>query len=179
VQLLQASDFSGPIFTKDGLPGTFPLHDAHTDSPGQADIVFSCRWEDAKNVNGTPGLLATEGKTGLGTHGSLSRYDLHNTLVGAGPDLRVGWEDPDPSGNIDVAPTILHLLGLKQTAGSDGRVLSEALAGAAKPAEQPVTQKVEATQKLENGATWTQFIQTATFEGKTYFDEGNAASTKP
>jgi arylsulfatase A-like enzyme len=176
VQLLQASDFSGPIFTRNALPGTFPLHDAHIDSAGEADVVFSFRWNDGVNKQGTPGLIDSEVRVGAGTHGSLSKFDLHNTLVGAGPDIRVGYRDTFPSGNIDVAPTLLDLLGLKQTAGTDGRILAEALVDSAAPQEKPVTQKVEATQKLENGATWTQHLQTTTYAGKTYFDEGNAAS---
>lgn len=174
VKLLQASDFSGPIFCRTALPGTFPLKDAHLDSPYAADIVFAFRWSTNKNGNGTPGLIVAEGKEGKGMHGSLSPFDLHNTLVAGGPDIRSGYRDEFPSGNIDVAPTILHLLGLKQTAGTDGRILAEALADTPLPEEKPVTKRVEATQTLENGSTWKQYLQTTTFAGKTYFDEGNS-----
>jgi arylsulfatase A-like enzyme len=174
VELLQASDFSGPIFTKAALPGTFALKDAHIDSPYAADIVFAFRWSIDKNKNGTPGLIVAEGREGLGMHGSLSPFDTHNTLVAGGPDIREGYRDEFPSGNIDVAPTILHLLGLKQTAGSDGRILSEALADTPLPEEKPVTKHLEATRNLENGAAWKQYLETTTFAGKTYFDEGNS-----
>ena len=176
VELLQASDFAGAIFTRDALPGTFPLHDAHLDSPGAADIVFSFRWSDGINVLGIPGLIVAEGKAGAGTHGTLSRFDVRNTLVAAGPDIRAGYRDELPSGNIDVAPTILRLLGLEQPGGSDGRVLTEALAGTPLPAEKPVTMRREATRKSQSGTVWKSYMQTTTFAGKTYLDEGNASA---
>jgi len=56
------------------------------------------------------------------------RFDLHNTLVAAGPDFRKGVVDPLPSGNTDIAPTVLWILGIQPAAPMDGRVLTEALA---------------------------------------------------
>jgi hypothetical protein len=61
-------------------------------------------------------------------HGSISPYDLRNTLVMQGPDLRSGWRSSVPVGNIDLCPTLTHLLGLANGTSMDGRVLSEALA---------------------------------------------------
>jgi arylsulfatase A-like enzyme len=176
VALLQASDFAGPIFTRSALPGTFPLHDAHIDSPGAADIVFSSRWSDGLNAHGIPGLMVAENKAGSGMHGSLSRFDVHNTLVAAGPDIRAGYRDEFPSGNIDVAPTILRLLSLEPPGGSDGRVLTEAFAGTSPPTEKPLTKRLEATRESESGGVWKSYLQTTTFAGKTYFDEGNASA---
>jgi arylsulfatase A-like enzyme len=168
VDLLQQSDFAGPIFTRDARPGTFALSSVHIDSPGVADIVFSFRWSGGTNAQGIPGLMVAEGKTGAGMHGALSKFDIHNTLVAGGPDLRAGYRDEFPTGNIDVAPTILRLLQLTSPDGVDGRVLTEALAGSADPQEKPVANRVEAT----HGA-WRQYLQTTSFAGKTYFDEGN------
>jgi arylsulfatase A-like enzyme len=183
VQLLQASDFCGPIFTRAGLPGTFPLQQAHIDSPEEADIVYSFRWSAEANSNGTPGLITSDSnnKAGLGLHGALSPFDLHNTCVAAGPDIRAGYRNTNPSGNIDVAPTILHLLGLKQTAGSgsDGRVLAEAFADSELPTEQPVAKEVSVTQDLGGGLTWKQTLQTTEFGGKAYVDQGTAEAMGP
>jgi arylsulfatase A-like enzyme len=64
-----------------------------------------------------------------GSHGSTSRFCIHNTLLAAGPDIRVGFRDELPSGNVDVAPTILHLLGVQPEKPFDGRILTEALLG--------------------------------------------------
>lgn len=181
VSQLQKADFAGPIFTREALPGTFPLHDVHLDSPESPDIVYSYRWSDGKSANGTPGVLVAEGPAGpasgkaigLGTHGSFSRFDVRNTLVAGGPDIRAGYKNENPTGNIDVAPTLLHLLGFSEDAAKcDGRVLTEALAGTDLPTEKPVTKRLEAT----NGQGWTQYLKTSTFLGKTYFDEGNAVT---
>ena len=134
-------------------------------------------WRDAKNPYDTPGLIYGEAKRpGGGTHGTLSKYCVHNTLVAAGPDIRAGFRNEMPTGNIDVVPTLLHLLGLQQPGGSDGRVLAEALAGSQAPVEKPVTQRREVTRTLSGGKTWKQYLQTTTYAGKTYFDEGNAAA---
>jgi arylsulfatase A-like enzyme len=178
VDLLQASDFAGPIFTRDALPGTFPLADAHLDSPFAADIVFSFRWSAGVNANGIPGLIVAEGKAGVGMHGSLGKFDIHNTLVAGGPDIRAGYRDENPTGNIDVGATVLHLLGIAHPDGADGRVLIEAMANAPLPEEKPVTKRVEATRTLADGTVWKQYLQVSTFEGKSYFDEGNAEAKK-
>ncbi len=183
VTLLQTSDFAGPIFTREALPGTFPLHLAHLDSPGSPDIVFSFRWRDAANAHGTHGLINAEGPTGNGTHGTLSRYDVRNTLIAAGPDIRSGFRNEFPTGNIDVAPTILHLLGLTQPGGSDGRLLTEALVSMSPPDGQPIPRRLEASRQLSRGLfrkslTWRQYLQTTTFAGKIYFDEGNAETQR-
>jgi arylsulfatase A-like enzyme len=171
VELLEQSDFAGPIFTRDALPGTFALRAAHIDSPAAADIVFSFRWSDGTNVQGIPGLMVAEGKAGAGMHGALSKFDIHNTLVAGGPDIRAGYRDEFPTGNIDVAPTLLHLLHLASPDGVDGRVLTEAFAGATEPTEKPVTKRVETAR---NG--WLQYLQTTVFADKTYIDEGNAGT---
>ena len=178
VELLQASDFSGPIFTRDALQGTFPLHDAHIDSPYAADIVFSFRWSDAMNAYGIPGLILAEGRAGAGMHGSLGKFDAHNTLLAAGPDIRAGYRDENPTGNIDVGATVLHLLGIAHPEGLDGRVLVEALANAPLPDDKPVTTRVEATRTLADGTVWKQYLQVSSFAGKSYFDEGNAEGKK-
>lgn len=169
VDLLQQSDFAGPIFTREALPGTFALNTAHIDSPEAADIVFSARWSSGTNAAGTPGMIVSENKAGLGMHGSLSKFDIHNTLVAGGPDIRAGYRDEFPSGNIDVAPTILRLLNLTSPDGVNGRVLAEALTDSSLPADEPLTRRLEAKNK-----TWQQYLQTTSFAGHTYIDEGIA-----
>ncbi len=177
VDALHASEFAGPVFTRTGLPGTFPLADVQLDSAECPDVVFSYRWREEKNPYGVPGLMFGEARRpGGGTHGTLSRYCIRNTLVAAGPDIVAGQRSALPSGNIDVVPTLLHLLGLPHPDGTDGRVLAEALVGAPAAVEKPVTQRREATRVLPGGKTWRQHLQTTTYAGKTYFDEGNAAA---
>jgi hypothetical protein len=59
-------------------------------------------------------------------HGSFSPIDVNNTLIAYGPDFKKGIVSNTPSGNIDVAPTVAHLLGLNLP-DTDGRVLHESL----------------------------------------------------
>ena len=174
VAFLQASDFAGPIFTRDALPGTFTLHDARLDSPDSADIIFSFRWRDEKNRWGVAGTFVGEGKKpGYGTHASLSRFDIHNTLVAAGPDIRAGFVSELPTANVDVAPTILRLLGITPPEARDGRVLLEAIPAANWTAPKPTTKTIEATTK-----GWRQYLKITTLGDRTYLDEGNAGAAR-
>ena len=129
VAYLQTSDFAGVIFSALPIEGAFSLSQVHVATAnGAPDVLVSMRWTAEKNEYGVAGMITSiEGKRGLGTHASLSRFDLHNTLVAAGPDFKRGFISPLPSGNIDVAPTVLAILGVEQPRQMDGRVLHEAI----------------------------------------------------
>jgi hypothetical protein len=99
------------------------------EGPRAPDVVFSFAWSD-ESVNGIKGTAVGAESKLVMDHGSISPYDLHNTLVMQGPELRVGWRDPLPVGNIDICPTLTHLLRLDSGSTVDGRVLSEALGSA-------------------------------------------------
>ena len=177
VDFLQHSDSAGVILTREKMPGTFTLADAHIASAAAPDIVVSGRWNDQPNEFGVRGQVASDIGKGLGqgTHSSFSPHDLHNTLIASGPDFRHGWNDETATGNIDVAPTVLHLLGLAPPEKMDGRVLTEALAhGGKAPASE--TKTIEAKRDLAPGS-WRQTLRLTTVAGTTYFDEGNGAST--
>jgi len=121
-----------------------------------------------------PGMLTVDGGPGTrgGAHTSLSRFDMHNTLVAAGPDLKHGFTDTDPTGNTDLAPTILWLLDVKPEGPMDGRVLSEALTVDAPPVSKPLVRRIETSSKISD-ATWTQYLQISQVNDTIYFDEGN------
>jgi hypothetical protein len=99
------------------------------DGPRAPDVVFPFAWSD-ESVNGITGTAVGAESKLVMDHGSISPHDLHNTLVMQGPELRVGWRDPLPVGNIDICPTLSVLLRLVSGSAVDGRVLSEALASA-------------------------------------------------
>ena len=176
VRFLQGSDFAGVIFSRDGLPGTFPLQAAHIDSADAPDVAVAMRWTDDKNAAGLPGEVVCDGgaRPGQGTHASLSRYDLHNTLIANGPDFAAGLRDDAPSSNADLAPTISAILGLPVTAPFDGRVLDEAFK-VAEGQHEPVSppERLEAKGGGES-AGWRQYLQVTRFRGEDYLDEGNA-----
>jgi arylsulfatase A-like enzyme len=180
VKYLQGTVFAGVIFTRDGADGTFKLSDAGIDAPEAADVIMSFRWSAEKppREGGMPGALLIEGKSykpGQGMHGSLSRFDMHNTLVAAGPDFKVGFKSELPSANSDVAPTVLSLLQIEPKEAMDGRVLSEAFVDH-KDAESPKSETtiMKAKRDLGNNKVWQQYLKVTTVGKQRYYDEGNA-----
>ncbi len=175
VQFLQEWPYTGVIFTRDALPGTFGLDAAHIQTEDAPDIVVSLRWTSEQNKFGAPGTLVTDNSAaiGRGSHVSLSPYDMHNTLVAAGPDFRSGVISKLPSGNVDIAPTVLKILGLDVPKNMDGRVLSEALKNGGKPAKSKTPPLLETSVNL-SGKTWRQYLRRSEVDGVVYCDEGNA-----
>lgn len=175
---LQVQQWAGVVLSRRPLEGTFPLGEAHIDSPGAPDLVVSLHWTAGRSATGAPGLqtsdAAAASKT-VGNHASLSPFDMHNTLVAAGPDLRRGVVDTLPTGNVDVAPTVLWILGFKQDAARmDGRVLGEALAADAQPLNGYEIRRLTAS-RAAAGGVWSQYLQVSEVNGVRYLDEGNGA----
>ena len=178
VEFLQQSDFTGVIFTRQGLPGTFRLNEAKIDNPQAPDVVMAFRWNDSKNQFGTPGMIDADWQraAGEGTHATLSRFDMHNMLVAAGPDFRSGQTDDLPTGNIDLSPTILHILGIKPPQGMDGRVLSEAIVNVNHvPAGEKTEAKTIEAKKDFPAGSWRQSLRISRVGSTIYLDEGNGA----
>ena len=131
---LVSQPWCGPLFASErvGQPaGTLPLELLGCEGPRSPDLIMSFPWQSAGNPAGYPGHApATGGAVGQGQHGSLSRHELRNTGLAGGPSFRRETVIETPTGNVDFAPTILHLLGLEAEASAmDGRALSEALEG--------------------------------------------------
>ena len=99
VQFLQGSDFAGVIFSSMALEGTFSLAQAHLDAGRNApDVLVSMRWSNDRNDWGARGwVTAAGGHRGTGTHGSLSRFDLHNTLIAIRQDFKTGFVGDSPA----------------------------------------------------------------------------------
>jgi predicted AlkP superfamily pyrophosphatase or phosphodiesterase len=175
VEFLQTTDFAGVIFSRLPIEGTFPLERAGYVSTNSTspDVLISLRWTPDRNEYGAPGMITSAGGTrGKGTHGSLSRYDMNNTLVAVGPDIKKGLISDVPSGNVDLAPTVLWLLGVEPMKPMDGRVLHEALVTSKARAPKVNVKKIEATRDL-GLFRWTQYLQFNDVNGTLYFDEGN------
>jgi arylsulfatase A-like enzyme len=108
--------------------GLLPGQAAGIAGPRAPDIAMSLRWDSDPGANGFLGRSdATGGVPGQGTHGSGSPHDLRGVLIAAGPSFRRGVTSDLPSGSIDLAPTVLAILGLAAEAPVDGRVLTEGL----------------------------------------------------
>ena len=175
---LQIQDWVGVVFSRQPTEGAFPMAEARIDAPDAPDLVVSLRWSGYKSRTGAPGLQTSDLSPSAkkeGNHASLSPFDMHNTLVAAGPDLRRGVVDTLPSGNTDVAPTILWILGLREEAAKmDGRVLGEALSIEAPPMRGYEIRRLEARRDTAGGV-WRQYLQVSEVSGVRYIDGGGGA----
>jgi hypothetical protein len=73
-------------------------------------------------------------------------------LVAAGPDIKRGVRSRVPTGNVDLAPTVLHLLGIEPPPDMSGRVLHELLREGQAPVEVDVRERTHrATVTLRDG----------------------------
>ena len=180
VETLQQTDFAGVIFTRAPMDGAFGLDKAKIDSDGAPDVEMAFRWNENKNQFGVAGMIDGDWQraAGKGTHATLSKFDMHNTLIAAGPDFRRGEIDELPSGNVDIAPTILRILGIKSSAELDGRMLVEAMTEPKSTSMQSATENLEATKKFPVG-TWRQQLKISRVGSTIYFDEGNGTFTGP
>jgi predicted AlkP superfamily pyrophosphatase or phosphodiesterase len=131
VAALQRTPEVGAIFTRppagggiEGVvPGTLSFDVARWNHPRSGDILASANWTDRKNAAGFAGTTTQAGVAG---HGSSSPFDIHNTLIAAGPDFREHSTSNAPTSNVDIAPTLLRLLGLPAP-NMTGRVIEEGL----------------------------------------------------
>jgi len=133
-RFLQGRAEVGAIFVDDrygALPGTLPLSKIRAKNAAgkNPDIILSYDYDENAIVSGARGTEMAgvlQGNGFRGMHGSFSPRDIHNTLLAIGPDFRPGFKDALPTGNVDVAPTAAHLLGLALP-HAQGRPLVEAL----------------------------------------------------
>ena len=175
VEWLQRSDFAGVIFARETFEGTFPLEFARANTPDAPDLMVALRWNKNANPFGVPGQIMADNArpAGKGTHATLSEFDVHNTLIAAGPDLREGSAVNLPSSNLDLAPTILRLLGVESPQKFDGRVLLEAMEEKAERTE-VLSKTMRATRKFPGGE-WQQHLRISLVGETIYIDEGNGA----
>lgn len=160
---LQKTRGVGAVFTRaakpgtlDGqVPGTLSFDAVRWNHPRSAQVLFSPDWTDQPNAYGMRGTVASGGVAG---HGSSSVWDIHNTLIAAGPDLTSGATVDLPSANVDFAPTFLKLLGIAIPSSMQGRPLDEALAQEGAPAGNGV-KTIEHTSATADGS----YSVTATF----------------
>jgi arylsulfatase A-like enzyme len=163
-------DDAGPVFTADGGHGTLPLARAGLDGPRAPDLVFSLDWSDDE-VNGVQGAAAGTFSKMVVDHGTISPFEVRTTLVACGPDFRTGWRDPVPVGNIDICPTLTHVLGLEPGTDCDGRVLHEALRDGADGAPAWDAEQ-EVTTFAARGTDWVQRVDFERVGRTTYLAGG-------
>jgi hypothetical protein len=120
------------------LEGTFSLKLVGLDHARAAELMYVLRSSPEPDTHGLPGLgLITGGvPVGGGMHGGLNRHELNTVLILGGAANRNGAEmSQAPAGIIDIAPTILDLLGLAPSATMRGMSLIATEASASPDAE--------------------------------------------
>ena len=142
---LMQRDEIGMVFTSSDDPvrgdveGTFATALVGLDHPRGPDLVYVLRSDEGLDGHGLPGrglISAGDVPVGGGMHGGLNRHELNTVLMLSGAAARVPGQTDAAAGLIDIAPTILDLLGVTAAPTMTGRSLLAADAGiAAAPLE--------------------------------------------
>ena len=156
------------------ISGALPASLLGNEGPRAPGISMSFRWNTTPNAAGYPGLAySSGGAPGQGNHGSLSKYELRSVLLGVGPSFKPGVKLETPSGIIDVAPTVLRILGITSDTKMEGRVLVEALADGPDAGEIDWSTKVHSAEHTIGHNIFRQQIKISRVGNTTYVDEGN------
>ena len=139
VAALQKRPEVGAIFTRPAarggvegiVPGTLSFDVARWNHQRSGEILVSASWTDAANAEGRRGTTAQNGVAG---HGTSSPFDIHATLIAAGPDFKEHATGDAPTANLDLAPTLLSIAGLAVPQAMTGRVIEEGLRSGPSPA---------------------------------------------
>jgi arylsulfatase A-like enzyme len=173
VAALQRRPEVGAIFTRPGprggpegvVPGTLSFEVARWNHPRSGEILVSANWTEEKNEAGYDGKTTQSGVAG---HGTSSPHDIHIPLMAAGPDFREHAVSDAPTGNVDLAPTLLRLLGLEAAPTMTGRVIEEAMRNGPPPASIRINHVTETVKTQDGSYELTAHITTAA--GHRYLD---------
>nr|WP_246574019.1 alkaline phosphatase family protein [Chelatococcus asaccharovorans] len=184
VEVLTERPWCGPIFTAprntvEGLAaGSFASSLVFADHERAPDVYFSFKADDSIDAFEMSGgtFYDNDRVPGLGVHGGLHPKELAAVGLAAGSAFRGdGLVSEVPSGICDIAPTILHLLGLAIPASMTGRVLSEVLGNAETAVAEDLRIEHET---LETGLNaFRQELRRVHVAGTIYLDGATAAAT--
>jgi arylsulfatase A-like enzyme len=169
VEALQRDPHVGNVYTRARTPGsaqgivsgTLSSAVIQWDHERAADVLATPAWSDEQNEHGFAGS-SSRGGSSPASHGSDSPYDLRIPLVAAGPDIKRGVQSQVPTGNVDLAPTVLYLLGIEPPPSMNGRVLHELLREGPSPDEVAVREHTYSAEViLDEGLRYEAHVDTA------------------
>jgi arylsulfatase A-like enzyme len=96
----------------------------------------------------------------------MSPWNVHNTLLAWGAGFKQGVRVQAAAGNVDVAPTVLALLGIEGAGEMDGRVLGEAMLDGPDPATAAVETRVHEVA----AGSYRAALQLSHVQGRRYVD---------
>ena len=163
---LAASEAAGDI------PGTLPASLIGLEGPRAPSLAMSFRWDSTPNAAGFAGHApSTSLGPGRGQHGSMSPHETRNVFFARGPAFKQSTTATTPTGNVDLAPTILHLLNLPGGEAMHGRILHETLQGSPESIDWQTTTH-EAERSTPNGR-YRQVITVSQVVATVYVNEGS------
>jgi arylsulfatase A-like enzyme len=156
VAALQRRPEVGAVFTRprprggpEGVvPGTLSFDVARWNHARAGEILAEGNWSRDTNAAGYAGSTTQSGAAG---HGSSSPFDVHSTLIAAGPDFRAHALSDVPTGNADLAPTLLRLCGLDVPSTMTGRVIEEGFRNGPEPVSVRVVTSTETVKTPDGG----------------------------
>jgi arylsulfatase A-like enzyme len=95
-------------------------------------------------------------------------------MIANGPSFKSGLLNEIPSGNVDLAPTVLELLGLPGAEHMDGRALTEALEDGPEQHEVEVRVEHHTMRRTVFKSEYHQIVRTSRVGDTQYLDEGDA-----
>jgi arylsulfatase A-like enzyme len=175
VRLLQQTAWIGPIFTRgqnpsgvEGrVPGTLSFATIMWDHERSSDILTSGNWSREVNEFGFKGSVFLPGVAG---HNSTSPYDIRATFIASGPDFKSQTVSSVPTGNIDILPTVLSLLGICIPEVADGRPIIEAVKEGPSPTEVMVKSEVQIAENKVANVHYKFSLYKSYVNGTTYVD---------
>ena len=173
---LMVQPWCGSLISSDSvghIQGVLPASICGCEGFRTPDLTMSFKWDSGLNDFGYPGhVYSTGGAVGQGTHGSMSKHEMRNVLFARGPSFKQEFESNVPSGNIDLAPTILHILGLQASKNMSGRVLNESLVSNSDLKDKNWGTEIYNAEKGVGDLVYRQQIKINRVEETTYLDYG-------
>jgi len=134
-------DYVGSIFVDDkycesqgGCPGALPLSSVGVVGASKVPrpailVAFKTFYQHAGDLQSAVQIADTTLQEGQGNHGGFGREQTLNNMAAMGPDFKSGFVDDQPMGNVDIVPTLAHILGIEMPSVGTlkGRVVEEAL----------------------------------------------------
>ena len=187
-------DYVGGVFVDDQycasktdcLPGALPMTAiglvGKSSVPRPAIVVNYKTWyQTPGDLQSAVQVSDTTLQQGQGMHGGFGREQTFNNMAAIGPDFRAKFADELPMGNIDIVPTLAHILGIDMPSNGTlkGRVVTEALA-ASKSSENS-TDKAEAVKKSISSPAaggLNTVLEYQQKDGVTYYDRACLTTTQ-
>jgi arylsulfatase A-like enzyme len=166
VAALQRRPEVGAVFTRprsgggpEGIvPGTLSFDVARWNHARAGEILAEGNWSGETNAAGYAGSTTQSGVAG---HGASSPFDVHSTLIAAGPDFREHGVSNVPTSNADLAPTLLRLCGLDVPPTMTGRVIEEGFRNGPQPASVRLVMSAETVKTADDSYELTAHFTTA------------------